>query len=115
MTMNMRIKRAGINLCLMILAFTIQNCVFPLMPFLTATPNLLLILTFSFGFIEGKQAGMFYGVLAGILLGLVELPQLNGIFPQQVDIAVQPVQPFASRRARKESRSETSASVPPER
>ena len=70
MTMNMRIKRAGINLCLMILAFTIQNCVFPLMPFLTATPNLLLILTFSFGFIEGKQAGMFYGVLAGILLDL---------------------------------------------
>ena len=55
MTMNMRIKRAGINLCLMILAFTIQNCVFPLMPFLTATPNLLLILTFSFGFIEGKH------------------------------------------------------------
>ena len=51
MTMNMRIKRAGINLRLMILAFTIQNCVFPLMPFLTATPNLLLILTFSFGFI----------------------------------------------------------------
>ena len=68
--MNMRIKRAGINLCLMILAFTIQNCVFPLMPFLTATPNLLLIQTFSFGFIEGKQAGMFYGVLAGILLDL---------------------------------------------
>ena len=81
MTMNMRIKRAGINLCLMILAFTIQNCVFPLMPFLTATPNLLLILTFSFGFIEGKQAGMFYGVLAGILLDLfyIYVGYLNGI------------------------------------
>ena len=27
MTMNMRIKRAGINLCLMILAFTIKLCI----------------------------------------------------------------------------------------
>ena len=38
---------------------------FPLLPFLAATPNLLLILTFSFGFIHGKGAGMLYGVLSG--------------------------------------------------
>lgn len=62
--------RALINLALIIGAFTIQNCVFPLIPFLSASPNLLLILTFSFGFIEGKKAGMLYGVLAGILLDL---------------------------------------------
>jgi rod shape-determining protein MreD len=55
---------------LMILAFTVQNCVFPLIPFLTATPNLLLILTFSFGFIYGKKAGLLYGLFAGILLDL---------------------------------------------
>lgn len=63
-------KRIIINIVLMVLAFTIQNCVFPLIPFLAATPNLLLILTFSFGFIYGKQAGMYYGLLAGILLDL---------------------------------------------
>ncbi len=62
--------RALINLSLIIAAFTIQNCVFPLIPFLSAAPNLLLILTFSFGFIEGKKAGMIYGILAGILLDL---------------------------------------------
>lgn len=53
-------KRFLLNVVLMILAFTVQNCVFPLIPFLTATPNLLLILTFSFGFIYGKEAGLLY-------------------------------------------------------
>ena len=35
-------KRTILNVLLMILAFTIQNCVFPLIPFLSASPNLLL-------------------------------------------------------------------------
>lgn len=63
-------KRIITNLLLMILAFTAQNCIFPLIPFLSASPNLLLILTFSFGFIYGKKAGMYYGLFAGILLDL---------------------------------------------
>lgn len=63
-------KRMILNLVLMILAFTIQNCIFPLIPFLTSSPNLLLILTFSFGFIYGKELGMYYGLFAGILLDL---------------------------------------------
>lgn len=63
-------KRIIINILLMILAFTVQNGVFPLLPFLTATPNLLLILTFSFGFIYGKEEGLWYGLFAGILLDL---------------------------------------------
>ena len=63
-------KRIVINLVLIIVAFTIQNCVFPLIPFLSASPNLLLILTFSFGFMKGQKAGMLYGVLAGVLLDL---------------------------------------------
>lgn len=63
-------KRVIINLALIIIAFTIQNSIFPLIPFLSASPNLLLILTFSFGFMNGKRAGMLYGVLAGLLLDL---------------------------------------------
>ena len=70
MSISMKFKRAVINLGLIIIAFTIQNCVFPLIPFLSASPNLLLILTFSFGFIEGQRAGMWYGVLSGLLLDL---------------------------------------------
>lgn len=67
---HVKIKQALLNVLLILLAFTIQNCVFPLLPFLAATPNLLLILTFSFGFIHGKNAGMFYGLLSGLLLDL---------------------------------------------
>lgn len=63
-------KRALINLALIILAFTIQNSIFPLLPFLSAAPNLLLILTFSFGFMDGQRAGMLYGLVAGLLLDL---------------------------------------------
>lgn len=63
-------KRIFFNVLLIIAAFTIQNCVFPMIPFLSAAPNLLLILTFSFGFIRGRQAGMFYGLFAGLLLDL---------------------------------------------
>lgn len=63
-------KRFLINVLLLVLAFTIQNCVIPLIPFLSASPNLLLILTFSFGFIYGKEAGMYYGLVEGILLDL---------------------------------------------
>ena len=63
-------KRIILNVLLMLLAFTIQNGIFPLLPFLAASPNLLLILTFFFCFIYGKEAGMWYGLLAGILLDL---------------------------------------------
>lgn len=63
-------RRILFNVCLIILAFTIQNCIFPLLPFLSAAPNLLLILIFSFGFIHGTEAGMYYGLVAGILLDL---------------------------------------------
>lgn len=54
----------------MILAFTAQICVFPQIAFLSAAPNLLLILVFIFGFIEGKEAGMFYGLVAGLFMDL---------------------------------------------
>lgn len=86
-------RRIIINVLVMVLAFTIQCCVFPLIPILTATPNLLLILTFSFGFIYGSRAGMWYGLFAGILLDLfysgpfgfytllfINIGFLNGIF-----------------------------------
>lgn len=86
-------KRILINLALMVLAFTVQTCIFPLIPFFSASPNLLLILNFSMGFIYGKDAGMLYGLFAGILLDLfgggnfgfysllfIYIGYLNGIF-----------------------------------
>lgn len=63
-------RKIAINLLLLILAFTAQICVFPQIAFLSAAPNLLLILVFIFGFIEGKEAGMFYGLVAGLFMDL---------------------------------------------
>ena len=63
-------KRIAINLILIILAFVVQTCVFPLLPFLAVYPNLLLILIFSFGFIRGSNSGIVYGLVAGLLLDL---------------------------------------------
>lgn len=68
--MNSGIKRVGINLCLIVLAFSVQTCVFPLLPFLSSYPNLMVILVFSFGFIRGSQSGMLYGLVAGLLMDL---------------------------------------------
>ena len=47
-----KLKQVLINMLFIVLAFTVQNCVFPLLPFLWAVPNLLLDLFFSgpFGF-----------------------------------------------------------------
>ena len=67
---NTKLKQAFLNILLILLAFTVQHCVFPLLPFLAATPNLLLILTFSVGFIQGKNAGMIFGLLSGLLMDL---------------------------------------------
>ena len=63
-------RRALVNILLILAAFTVQNCIFPLIPVLVSTPNLLLILTFSFAFMDGRRMGMVYGLLAGILLDL---------------------------------------------
>lgn len=59
--------RVGLCILSIALAFLIQTSVFPLIPFMAATPNLLLICTFSFGFIQGSAAGMLYGLGAGLL------------------------------------------------
>lgn len=63
-------RKIAINIILLILAFTIQICVFPQIAFLSASPNLLLILVFIYGFIEGKEAGMLYGLVAGLFMDL---------------------------------------------
>lgn len=65
--MNSNLKQIALNLVLLLLAFSVQTCVFPLLPFLSAYPNLMLILIFSFGFIRGSASGMCYGLVAGLL------------------------------------------------
>ena len=48
--MNSNMKRIIASFLLVILAFIVQTCIFPLLPFLAVYPNLMVILVFSFGF-----------------------------------------------------------------
>ena len=63
-------RRTAANLAFLIVMFALQNCIFPFVPFLSAAPNMTLILTFSYGFIYGPGEGIFYGLAAGLLMDL---------------------------------------------
>ena len=54
---------------LILLTYVLQTTLFPLFH-LPATPNLLLILTVSFGFMCGRRAGLLTGFFSGLLLDL---------------------------------------------
>lgn len=61
-------RRAITNILIIIFAFVLQTSVFPFLPFLVVSPNLLLIVVFTIGFIYGEKEGSFYGILAGLLM-----------------------------------------------
>lgn len=54
----------------MILLFLLQTTVFPKIPFLSVVPNLLLILTVTCGFVNGKKSGLFTGFFCGLLIDI---------------------------------------------
>lgn len=55
--------------CILV-TFLLQSTVFPAIPFFNVTPNLLLILTVSFGFVHGRRTGLWVGFLCGLLIDL---------------------------------------------
>ena len=61
-------RRRFIYLGLLLGAFLLQNNVFAVSPLIGATPNLLLILTFTVGFVRGKKEGMLLGFFSGLLM-----------------------------------------------
>ncbi len=54
-------KRKLILTVAVLLTFMLQGTVFQSLAIASITPNLLLILTVSFGFMRGKREGMFVG------------------------------------------------------
>ncbi len=74
-----RLKRILIYICLVLAAFLLQTCVFPIIKFLYAAPNLLLIITFSYGYIYGSTMGILCGIAAGFFMD-VFYPEPFGMF-----------------------------------
>ena len=61
-------RRKLILAVLILLAFVLQGTVFQTLSIASIVPNLLLILTVSFGFMRGKKEGMFVGFFCGLLI-----------------------------------------------
>ena len=63
-------RRKLILAVLILLAFVLQGTVFQTLSIASIVPNLLLILTVSFGFMRGKKEGMFVGFFCGLLIDI---------------------------------------------
>ncbi len=55
---------------LIIISFVLQSALFPFIEVAGVTPNLLLILTVSFGLMRGRKEGMLVGFFCGLLYDL---------------------------------------------
>lgn len=55
---------------LVVCCFILQNTVLKVLQFGTVSPNLLLIITASFGFIGGRKEGMYMGVICGLFIDI---------------------------------------------
>ena len=63
--------RRIIAVAIIILAsFLLQTTVLQWIPYLEITPNILLIVTFSFGFMRGRSEGLYVRFLCGLLMDL---------------------------------------------
>jgi len=56
---------------LIFIGFLVQNTLFSVLSLGGVAPNLLIILTSSFGFMRGKKEGMFVGFFCGIFLDIL--------------------------------------------
>lgn len=85
--------RKFIMVILALLFYLLQCTLFKALSLASITPNLLIILTFAFGFMGGKRNGMFVGFVCGMLLDIfygdvlgfntllfVYVGYINGIF-----------------------------------
>lgn len=104
----MKIKILRVFLCVILAVgcFLLQSNIGRMIPFLTAVPNLMLIVTFSVGFLRGRMWGMLTGLGCGLLLDafsgdvlgyytliLIYIGYFNGLFTRILahDMVVMPV------------------------
>lgn len=72
-------KRKIIITLLVIICFILQTTVFKAISIASIAPNLLLIITSSFGFMRGKKEGLFVGVLCGLFTDIF-FSRLFGVY-----------------------------------
>ena len=63
-------RRKIVLALLIIITFVLQSTVFKWLSIASISPNILLILTVSFGFMGGKTTGLFVGFFCGLMIDL---------------------------------------------
>lgn len=63
-------KRKIITLLIIVICFLLQSTVFQIASFGAICPNLLIIITASFGFMRGQRPGMYVGLVCGLFADL---------------------------------------------
>lgn len=63
----MKIRRIAVTAVIVLAAYILQCTVFPALQIGNIKPNLLLIVTASFGFMRGPREGMYVGLASGLL------------------------------------------------
>lgn len=63
-------KRKIVTLLIIVICFLLQSTVFQKLSFATICPNLLIIVTSSFGFMRGRKSGMYVGLICGFFVDL---------------------------------------------
>ncbi len=72
-------KRKAVIFFLMILFFLLETAILPMVSVLSAVPNMLIILTASIGFMQGKKEGMAIGFLSGLFIDIT-FGELFGVY-----------------------------------
>lgn len=63
-------KRKLITFLIILACFLLESTVFHKLTFASVCPNLMIIVTASFGFMRGKKTGMFVGFVSGLFVDL---------------------------------------------
>ena len=64
-------KRKIVTFFIIIICFLLENTLFKSLQFGSISPNLLIVVVSSFGFMRGKKTGMFVGFIAGLLIDVL--------------------------------------------
>ena len=75
--MKYRVRNFFITLALILAAYLLQYSAFIRIPVINCSPNLMLILTFAFGYVRNKNAGMLVGFFAGLFIDVFYCPVIG--------------------------------------
>lgn len=64
---------------IIVICFLLQSTVFKTLAFANISPNLLIVVASSFGFMRGRKEGMYIGLLCGLLIDLF-FGQIFGLY-----------------------------------